>query len=161
MKIFHDVTPAGDEYLKLSGYVQLPPTADPTDPRSNGFGLFVTDLSGRTIFIRRELPPGGDRWKQSINGRLWQYADATGAVGGITKASIISIPLKGPNYYKVTVTAPKGAFLLSANNLPVNLSIVMGGPAQAVDGLCATVQFNPPSAALPVCKTIGTILTCK
>ena len=158
MKIFHNVTPAGDEYFKLSGYLQLPETAQPVDPGTNGFAFFVTDQPGRNIFIRRELPPGAERWKQLK--RFWVYSDPTGSVGGIKKASIISIPLKGPNFYKITVTAPKGDFLLSASKLPVNLAIVMGGPAQAIDGLCATVQFNPPTGPLPACRAIGSVLIC-
>jgi hypothetical protein len=161
MKIFHDVTPAGDENFRLTGYLQLPASAEPADPGSNGFAFFVTDPTGRNILIRRELPPGADRWKQSINKRLWQYSDPTGSVGGVTKASVISIPLKGPNFYRITVTAPKGNFLLSPSNLPVDVAIVMGGPAQAIDGLCATVQFNPQTGPRPFCKNIGSSLTCR
>jgi sialate O-acetylesterase len=160
MKIFRDVTPAGDELIKVNGYLQLPETVNPPDPGVNGFSFFVTDEPGRNIYIRRELP-GTAHWKQSINKRVWLYSDPTGSVGGVTKVMLTTIPLRGPNYYRFSVTGSKGDFLLSPSKLPVNLSIVMGGPQQAIDGLCGTALFSPPDGPVPVCKMIGTILRCR
>ena len=158
MKIFHNIAPAGDEVLLLGGFVQLPA---PIDPRANGFAFYVTDLSGTQMFIRRELPAGADHWSRSLNKRLWTYVDPTGSVGGVTKVSIISIPLRGPNYYKVSVRGRKGNFMLPTSTLPINLAIVMGGPEQAIQGMCATRQFNPPGFTSPICRMVGTILVCR
>ena len=162
MKILHDFTPAGDEYFKLNGYVQLPESADPVNPGINGFAFFLTDALLHNVLIGRQLPPGADRWKLSINNRLWSYSDPTGSVGGVTKVKIITIPLKGPNYYKVTIMAPKGDFLLPASKLPVNVVFAMDGSTQIIgDGLCATQVFSPMGGPLPACKTIGSSLTCR
>lgn len=159
MKIFHDVTPAGDENFKLSGYVQLSPAAQPINPSVDGFAFYITDSSQREYF-HRDLAPG-TQWRQSINKRLWTYSDPTAIFGDVKKVSIISIPLKGPNFYKVTVNGHKGNFMLSSTQLPAMAIFIMGGRPQADNGLCATQLFNLPTGPAPLCHTIGTILVCK
>ena len=162
MKIFRNVAPAGDEYLRLSGYLRFSEAAQPVDPSTNGFAFFLTADANRNILIGRELPPGTERWRQSSNKRLWLYSDPTGSVGGVTKVGIIRIPLRGPNYYRVAVTAPKGDFLLPPSNLPVNLVFAMGGTDQAIGGgLCASQVFSPRSGPRPVCRTIRATLVCR
>jgi sialate O-acetylesterase len=160
LKVFRNVAPAGGQSLRLGGFVRLPDTAGPIALDRNGFSFFVTDESGGTVFTSRELPAGSDRWKQSSNKRMWQYVDPTGSVGGVKKVSVISIPLRGRNFYQVRVVATKGAFLLPAGTVPLNLTIVMGGSQQAADGLCATQVFNASGGPPPVCTNVGTVLAC-
>src|SRR5262249_19023593 len=135
LKIFHDVTPAGADNLKLNGYMQLPPTALPIQPNVDGVAVYLANV-GQREYCHRYLPPGPCR-RQSINKRLWTYSDPTGINGDIKKVSIITIPLKGPNYYKVTINGHNGNFLLTNAQLPAMAIFIMGGLPQADNGLCA------------------------
>jgi hypothetical protein len=168
-KISRNLSPAGDEKLKLKGEMQLPTLIPAIDPLSNGFKLIVSDQNGDEIFSRT-IPPGASAgggapgWSASSSGTRWKFKDSDGTLaGGITKVQVARVHSASVDVFRVKVTGKDGDFRVESGEIPVQVEVVLGGSVQQSAGQCATVAFNPSSGANPSCKlsSSGNRLSCR
>jgi hypothetical protein len=168
-KISRNLSPAGDEKLKLKGKMQLPTLVPAIDPVSNGFQLIVSDQNGMEIFSRT-VPPGASAggsapgWSVNSSGTRWKFKDRNGSLaGGITKVQITRLHSASTDVFSVKVTGKDGAFQVGSGDLPVQVEVILGGTPQQAAGQCATVVFNPSSGPNPSCtrSSSGNRLSCR
>ena len=140
-------------------------TIDCHDPRvvadfwcaALGYRLDEIDDEGAVV-----KPAGGPGWTQ--RGTRWTFKDRNGTLaGGIKKVVLRDLSSTAPGLFKVKVIGKDAAFQVPAGSEPVQLELVLGGPAERVAGQCATRAFNADGGPSPSCEVVsgGNLLKCK
>src|SRR5262249_32481880 len=118
-KVSRNLSPAGDEKLRLKGEMTISNLTPPIDPVANGLQLIVRDQNGATIFTRT-VPPGttGDSgWRANAQGTRFKFSAASASVaGGLTKVMLINST--APGRFKLKVIGKGGDFQIALAEPP-------------------------------------------
>jgi len=169
LRVSKNLAPPGDEKLRMSGRLQFAALAPPLDPIANGFSFSVTDPNGTAVF-ERVVPPGlaatrgAPGWRRNRTGTRWTFTDGSGTLAsGITRVVISTFPQRAPGRVTFAVRGSRANFQVRPDQIPVQMQVVLGAPAQATLGQCGGRTFNPPGSATPKCtlSRTGATLTCR
>ncbi|MDX2170604.1 MAG: metallophosphoesterase, partial [Deltaproteobacteria bacterium] len=143
LDVAHNLDPAGDETIKLSGWMQLSQLAPAVDPAAHGFTLTVYAANGTTLFSRYvpaglSPSPSAAGWKARTG--KWKFKDKSGSLaGGITN---VDVKQRAPGLFTFKVLGKAGAFQVPQVNSYVSMVIVPGDAATAAAGQCASRTFG-------------------
>jgi hypothetical protein len=144
---------AGDDRLRIRGEFTLATGGFTIDPLANGAIVEVRSRL-REPRLRVTLPPGqfggvGRGWTRRTGGAgSYLYRDRTvGGSGGLRRLLVMN---KGGGLVRVTVTGTSGGFDLVPSDVPLAVTIVLGGATAAAAGECGELQFGQPPA--PTCS---------
>jgi alpha-mannosidase len=151
---------AGDDRLKLKGTFALAPGVFTVNPIADGARIQLRSVSGAVIFDVT-LPGGayvspGPGWRANTSASRYVFKDGRpGGTGSIVKMVVAHV---GGAFAKVTLTAKTGTYPVTAADLPLRATVVLGGQAAGQDGECGEVAFTPAQ-----CRTAAanTVLICK
>jgi alpha-mannosidase len=133
----------GDDRLKVKGVFALAPGVFTVDPRANGARVLVKTATG-TPFFDVTLPSGpfvkpGPGWIRNAAGTRYVFKDKRpGGTGGVTKLVVSS---SGGAFAKVNLTAKNGTYPVTASDLPLQATVVLGGAAAGAAGECGEITF--------------------
>lgn len=150
----------GDDRVKLKGTFALAPGVFTVDPKTNGARLQIRKASGAPV-LDVTLPSGayatpGPGWIANTLGSKFSFKDhRPGGTGSIIKAVVTHV---GGAFAKVTVSGKNGSYPVTPADLPLSVSVVLGGAASGAAGECGEVAF---SAAQCHVASRGTLLICK
>lgn len=142
----------GNDKLTVKGRFRMASGAFGIDPRSNGLRLQIRAANG-TPRVDLALPPGA-AWSRNAPGTVFTFRDPAGSSGGVRRATVRD---KGAGLVEVTVAASFGSYALAATDLPLSLTVVLGGPVASAAGECGQVDFAPTCST----NAPGTTLRCK
>jgi hypothetical protein len=153
LDVKHNLSPSGDEKLKIKGQMQLNVLSPAINPAANGFTFIVTTPSGTVLFSRFVPPglsPGGSTPGWRVGATSWTYKDAAGtAVPGVNK---ISVKQTSPGNLKVKVLGKVGAYQVPQAMPNVTLILIPGDSTTAANGQCAVREFSPLNGPPPACE---------
>lgn len=156
LDVAHDLPPAGDETVKLSGWMQLAQLSPPIDPAAHGFTLSVYAANGTTLFSRY-VPPGlatgGGAPGWTVRTGRWKFKDKSGSLAaGITK---VDVKQRAPGLLTFKVLGKHGAFQVPQGNNFVRMVITPGDAGSAAAGQCASVTFGSLIDPPPRCQFLA------
>ncbi|MBU6281943.1 hypothetical protein KGQ64_06840 [bacterium] len=165
-KVGSDPTP-GNDVLKFDGTFALPAGLSfrSLDPGARTARVLVRGAGG-SIILDATLPSGAYAgratrgWKASPTSSLWQYLDRTGSpISGITDLKAIdrSAGVAGGSV-KISLKGKTGSWTVSPGDEPVELVVLLGGPADAATGACGETGYLPGDCAF---NSSGSTLSCK
>jgi hypothetical protein len=113
------------------------------------------------VILDVTLPNGpytapGPGWRSNTTGSRYVFKDGhPGGTGSIVKMVVAHV---GGAFAKVTVTGKTGTYAVTAADLPLRATVVLGGQPAGANGECGEVAFVSSQ-----CRTAagGTILLCK
>ena len=160
-------TAAADDRLSLRGEWVRAAGGDTPDPVTNGFRFGLVDNQSVGV-LARTIPAGasvdgGPGWKVNSAGTKWTFRDRDGTLaGGVTKVTITDKSSRTPGLLQITISG-RGDFALDPAGAPFRLAMVIGGGAQAAEGLCAERTLEAAGGAEPACTTSsdGNRLSCR
>jgi hypothetical protein len=164
-KINTDTDPTNDQ-LKLAGEFVLPVGTNfaALDPLTDGARIIIKTAAG-TPNVDITLPGGayagsGTRgWRQNGSGTKWTFKDNTGnPVNGITKMLIQDRNAEAPKQVKVLVKGKDGSYPTAAGDIPVGVTVVLGGQSSSEAGQCGEIAFTPQQCSF---NGAATKLSCK
>ena len=146
-------TPPGDDILRLSGAMTVPP-APVLDPVTTGVRVLVDGVAGS---ILDATVPGGAfdpvtraGWKAK-NGKF-RYKDRRGSVLGITRI-MLATSSKTPGRVSFFVAGRKGSYAVEPADLPLRATLVVGAGA----GQCGDTTFSESDCSF---SAAGNTLEC-
>jgi len=139
--------------MAFSGEAVIPKPWTGVDPAANGVHV-VVDATIGSGGVDATIP-GGPAWKTNGAGTTWTYADASGAIAGITKVVVKDRSKKLDGQLRFTVKG-KGASAALPDVAAVRTSIVVGAT-----GECAAIEWGGPGTASPSCKGDAALLRCR
>jgi hypothetical protein len=160
--------PAGDERIALKGQFALSNQSPPIDPVANGFRFEIVARQSGATLVSRFVPPGATPSSSipgwTANGSLtrWKFKDRLGSsAGGIIKVIVKNKSAQTPGLFQFVAKGKDDDFRFLEEE--VELIVVLGGPAQAAAGQCATREFNDSGGPDPSCKlsSSGRSMRCK
>lgn len=154
-RVNEDPTP-GNETLALRASFALPAErafAD-LDLRLQGARILLRSAHGGEI-VDVALPGGayagrGTRgWRASPQKTSWQYLDHTRTpLAGITKVKVIDRGASRPGgTVAVEVSGRRGSYPIAVADVPVDVSLVLGGQGAAILGMCAESAYASTDCA--------------
>lgn len=156
LDVAHNLTPAGDETLKLSGWMQLAQLSPAIDPSVHGFTLTVFGANGATLFSRyvpAGLSPGAGAPGWRAKPGKWKFKDQAGSLAaGITK---VDVKERAPGLLTFKVLGKANAFQVPQANSFVQMLITPGDATTAAAGQCATRTFGNAIAPPPRCQFLA------
>lgn len=160
-KVSRNTAPVGDEKLVVKGEWVVSNTSPPIDPLANGLRFRVDDELGNFVF-ERVIPGGAGEpgWRANTAGTAWKYKDRDGILApGINKVTVTNRGGK----YRVKIRGRESDFTVDAGDLPLQVTIVLGGDAAAAANQCGFVAFNPQGGGDPYCKmsSSGASVSCR
>jgi hypothetical protein len=145
----------GDELrLRVRGEAVIPKPWTEIDPATNGIRIVVDALSGPGG-IDVTLP-GGSAWILNADGDRWLYRDPTGAVSGITRATVRDLSAKQDGLLFFSLQGKSDQSLPLPEVSRVRTSAILGAPDE-----CAAVEWGGPSDLSPRCTLRGARLVCR
>ena len=159
--------PAGMQRMSMSGLVTIGFPTGVLDPIAEGFQFTVSDLNGQPIFART-IPAGarptprGSGWAVSRSGKVWTFRDTSGTLAnGITRAVLTDQTAKHPGRFKFSASGRNGNFVVTAAQLPLQISAVLG--SQCGNRPCTAAAFNADGSGRPSCgvRYRGTGVICR
>ena len=149
-----------DDRLKIKGTFALAPGVFAIDPIGDGTRLQVRSDTG-ALLVDVTLPTGpyvspGPGWMTNAPASKYVFKDRRpGGTGSFTKMSAAHV---GGAFVKVNATAKNGSFGITASDLPLRVTVALGGAAASALGNCGEVTFTPAQ-----CRVAGggSILVCK
>ena len=151
---------AGDDRLKIKGSFALASGLFTVDPAADGARIQVRTAGGAVV-TDLTLPSGayikpGPGWISNLAGTKYVFKDKRpGGVASVTKMVVTS---SGGAFAKVNVTAKNGSYPVTAADLPLQATVVLGGVASGAAGECGEVAFVPFQCRI---SANGTLLFCK
>jgi hypothetical protein len=152
LDVAHNLNPAGDETMKISGWMQLSQLSPAIDPSTHGFTLTVFGANGATLFSRYvpggvSPSPGAPGWRAATG--KWKFKDQTGSLAaGITK---VNVKQRAPGLLTFKVLGKANAFQVPQANTHVALLITPGDAGTAAAGQCAMRTFGNANDGPPRC----------
>jgi hypothetical protein len=157
LQVGHNLDPAGDEIVKLSGAMQLTVFAPAIDPSVHGLTLTVVDRTTGAILVSKFVPPGltpgGSAPGWRVSPTSWKFKDNTGTLaGGINK---VKISQRAPGLLSFKVKGKNGAFQIPPPETALRLIVTMGGANEAAVGQCGQIDFNAFDDPPPHCAFLS------
>ena len=166
----HNLDPAGDESLTISGRWRLVTTIPRINPIANGFRFAVYDNNG-TLLYTRVVPPGlapsraAPGWHTNSRVTSWTFRDPSGTLaGGISTVRVRNTSNgAAPNRYSFAVHGKESDFQVQSSETPTQFTVVLGGQVQSDASQCARTAFGPTGGPAPACKLMrnGNVLSCR
>ncbi|GIW43068.1 MAG: hypothetical protein KatS3mg077_0350 [Candidatus Binatia bacterium] len=169
LRITKNGPPTGDEGFRLSADVIVGSQGEAVDPQAFGVQIRVDDRLGNPLFNR--VVPRGETarsdypgWVTNTRRTRWVYRDKSGQRSlGIRRVVVEDRSKTMPGVFRISVTGARGPFSVDPTQLPLRLTVVLGGRAQAAQGLCGTIDFDAPIGSSPSCRvnSSGTTVSCR
>ncbi|MFN2425453.1 MAG: spherulation-specific family 4 protein [Candidatus Binatia bacterium] len=143
-------TPGDDDSMKFAGRFTLAGTPA-VDPVADGLRVVIGDSGGSAadVTIAPGVYAGESGW--IVGNNRWVYRDDSETpADGITKVMLKRKAGDASAHFTFRVTAPEGAFAVSAAELPLT-GVLLLAPAQPTTN-CATATFPGPK---PTCVVTG------
>ncbi|GIW41769.1 MAG: hypothetical protein KatS3mg076_2346 [Candidatus Binatia bacterium] len=157
LTISRNQEPSGDESLVLSGEFVLP-TQDAIDPLAHGFEFRVDDKDGVPVFHRvipRGRPSGRGLagWKVNRKKTRWVYRDPRDVLeDGIRRVVVRDLSSQNPGTFRFRVRGRRGDFRVDPAALPLEVTVILGGPDEGALGVCGTRAFSASGGPPPSCS---------
>ncbi len=123
------------------------------DPAVSGIRIVVDSITG-SGGVDATLP-GGGLWKVNGSATRWKYIDPNATVSGINKAVIKDRSKKENGRLKWIVKGKGGVVALPDVN-EVRTAVVLGASNE-----CASIDWNPPAGAAPLCRGNSSKISCR
>ena len=146
----------GDDAVVIKGDFQLASTATfaDLDPMNRG-AIITLQASDGSEIIKIEVPPGkftgtqGSRgWRFGRSPDVWKYFDKTSSrIQGIVKIVARDQSKQQPRRVRLLVRGRGGDYPVTASDLPVRASIVLGDQSAAEVGECGETAFQKQNCA--------------
>jgi len=149
----------GNDALKIGGQFTMATGAFSIDPRIEGAKIEVRTMGGPRISV--SLPSGdyiapGPGWIRNGAGTKYTFKDDNpGGTDGITRVLARS---KGSGAVKVTVTGKRSTFGIVPAEIPLGVTVVLGGSQSGTEGECGELGF---AAAACSVNPAGTKVACR
>jgi hypothetical protein len=156
-----NLSPAGDERLKIKGQFVLTNLLPPINPLTNGFTIEVIDTQSSQVVLSRFVPAGSP-WVANSSATKWTFKDDDNVSGtSITKVIVKDKSSRTPGLFSFIARGKEGNFQLQSENL--RLVVTLGGAAQQSANQCGSLTYNNSSGVDPNCelKSGGNTLKCK
>lgn len=167
--IGNNLTPSGDETLRVQGEWTLEITSPGIDPVAYGVRVRVDDALGQPLFNRvigrgEPIGRGYPGWRVNRAGTRWTYRDRRGEGSmGVTSVTIEDRSKTSPGLVRFKMRAKRSDFQVPEAALPLRVMVVLGGPEQGALGQCATRAFAPEGGIPPTCRSTsgGRSIVCR
>jgi hypothetical protein len=159
--------------LRIDGEFISATAFDVLNPLENGARVLIKNAAGITKVdvtlasgaFNEPLPYGGKTrrgWTLDAGGTEWTFRDATRSPANekvkITKMVIQDRSDEAPNQVKVNIIGRRGHYPIVVEDMPIQVTVVLGGQDASLAGQCGETVFAPAGCSF---NAAGNKLTCK
>ena len=164
-RINTDTTP-GNDHLSVVGAFYLPSNKTFADLNPLALGariVIVNRLAGTELDVN--VPPGAQGgsntrgWNLTNQGKTWTFNDPTSnPAGAITKVQLFDRSATAARRVEINIVGDNGTYPVVAGDEPIDVSLAVGGQAEAAAGLCTESDFVAADCSWNLSRNQ---LTCK
>ena len=159
--------------LRIDGEFISATAFDVLNPLENGARVLIKNAAGITKVdvtlasgaFNEPLPYGGKTrrgWTLDAGGTEWTFRDATRSPANekvkITKMVIQDRSDEAPNQVKVNIIGRRGHYPIVVEDMPIQVTVVLGGQDASLAGQCGETVFAPADCSFNAARDK---LTCK